>query len=245
MSFTDWKKAFDDEVEKAKGIPLIKVREPLSLYGKDGFQVHYIICVGDRNGAFKPDRIETDQPMVMSGLRPLYTNNKEVFAEALEGIREQVKDQTIQARRIANALTEKQVPELVMRRMQGEDVGSGDGFELLKQGVRKKLGELWARSCDLPRVTGDFEVSGLVAGNEFSLDINGALNYWRGLDVRWGELVVEGHPGNFRGAHGNPNTILMDNLEQGIYFLANFEIIMNKVEEIHKWLEGLGKIMGK
>lgn len=126
-----WMEDYKKLTESVKGVPLVDIKEVLSVEGK-----HFILALGKENFVKNGD-----QEIDMKYMRAYYTGNKDVFANVLETIKARATEQRAFAINICNALTEQAVPEVVMARMKGEEV-SGDAFDMMKLGTKKTMEKL-------------------------------------------------------------------------------------------------------
>lgn len=197
--YTLWLKDYTDLTLEVKNIPLVNIKEVLSVGGQ-----HFVLSMG------KDSKVEQDDHDIdPKYMRQYFTDNKDEFYDVLEILRTRVTEQREFAINVCNALTEQAVPEVVMARMRGEDV-SGDAFEMLKLGTRKKLDELAKIAKETKTPFEDFEIKIPVAGQELKWDFSGELLSWGEIEIDWS---------------GRSTTYNVFRLESDMFFLTNFAFI--------------------
>lgn len=211
MSYSEWLTEYRKLRDETEGLPLIDVQEALAVGGN-----HAIVALGKKPGVFVDDH-EVD-PKYM---RPWYASNKEEFAYLLETLKEKAAEQKRFGENLAAALTEEHVPELVMLRMTGEQV-SAEPFDMLREGTRRKLKELQEAVSSLENPFLSFSIQFEVAGKTLTLSRRGEQG-----SLTWGNCSA------------GPGVQDEGELEDCMYFLSNFKLIVKKVEEFAAKLKNI------
>lgn len=202
MRFSEWVNKLDEQHKKVSGIPLAEIAEAMSV---DGSSI--VVSVGKKYGV----EIDGNSPNIRY-LRPFYTNHKDEFANLLESITEQVRVVAEATDVIMEAVTYDSVPELVMDRIEGKQEAQ-DSAEMLQGLATKRLRELWA-IFDREYVTSAFQL-------EFENIAGKKLMITQGSSISWDTLTVL--------ANSRTGTLKP---EECLYFLANYETIKAKVEQV-------------
>lgn len=203
MRYTDWINDYENLKKEVDGIPLIDIQEVLSVGGN-----HAVVCLGKKTGIFIDD--QDTQPRFM---RSWWTEHREEFIYLMESLKDKVREQKQFAIDLCNAMTEQAVPDLVLKRMRGEQV-SGDAFTLLKDGVKYKISELEEELVALsPPRQFTFTFNDDVAGQKLRLGFT-ENRHWK---VMWWGLHS-----------GDAGT----DLEACMYLLANFSLIRKRCQDI-------------
>lgn len=209
--FTLWLQEYKKLTSEVRNIPLVNIKEVLSVGGQ-----HFILSLG------KDSKVEQDDHEIdPKYLRQYFTSNKNEFYDVLEILRTRVTEQRAFAINVCNALTEQAVPEVVMARLQGEQV-SGDAFEMLKLGTRKKLDALMKLAQEIKTPFKSFDISIEVAGKNLNLAM--AV---RGFDsIEWGDIKVSAVQASTVTRHDEGT------LEDDMFFLTNFEFIKQALTDL-------------
>lgn len=152
-------------------------------------------------------------------LRGFYTAHKDEFGNLLESITEQTNVVAEVTNTLLEAVTADSMPEIIMDRLQGKQ--EQDSVEMVRELTGKRLLELW-HIWDRRYVTNQFVIELGVAGKDLQLNQNGYIG--------WGKLVTYGK--------APPN---VDDVEECLFFLSQFDIIKAKVEQVADALMRLGK----
>jgi len=164
---------------------------------------------------------DASHPLRPRNLRPLYTNNKEEFDALLESLKQSTTAVVEATDTILTAISEEAVPGAVMARMKGEQV-SGDSPDLVKDMAEKKLKELYDRVCEqMPKgIWNSFAVTLPIADRELELE-TWRNQYRETVEIKWGKFV-----------HVNGSRCVIGDVEQAMYFVANFDVIKAKLQKL-------------
>ncbi len=210
--FTVWLKEYQKLAREVQDIPLINIKEVLSVGGQ-----HFVLSMGKENTILN-DKQEID-PKYM---RTYFTNFKEEFDDVLEILRTRVKEQREFAINICNALTEAAVPEVVMARLQGEQV-SGDAFDMLRLGTKKKLEELMKIALKIKTPFESFTIGLPVAGRQLYWDC-GIIS-----SIKW---VASNDEISISFSSGSSDDYKLSGLEDDMFFLTNYQFIEDALREL-------------
>ena len=164
---------------------------------------------------------DSSYPIAPRHLRPLYTNNKEAFDALLESLKQATETVVLATDTILTAISEEALPGAVMARMKGEQV-SGESPDLVKDMAEKKLKELYGRVCEqMPKgIWNQFKVTLPIADRELELE-TWRSQYSETVEIKWGTKL-----------HVSSSRCVIDDVEQAMYFLANFDVIKAKLQKL-------------
>ena len=210
--FTQWMEEFTELQKKVEGLPLISIKEVLSVGGE-----HFILSLGKESGIACGDNV-----IAPAYMRPYFTSNKDEFYDVMDILKEKIAKARAFSIEVVNALTEEAVPEVVMARMRGEQV-SGDAFDMLRTGTIRKLDELArvAVAFETPFISFAIRVED-VAGRTLGLACSGGIS-----TITWGKLQVKMPASNPSGCEHTEG-----DLEEDMFFLSNFKFVLKALEEL-------------
>lgn len=220
--FTLWLEELDGLQKKLHDVhSLSDVKETITIDGK--------VLTFNLGKEYNVETSDASYPLAPRNLRPLYTNNKEEFDALLESLKQSTTAVVEATDTILTAISEEAVPGAVMARMKGEQV-SGDSPDLVKDMAEKKLKELYDWVFDqIPKgILKSFQVVLPIANRE--LDLQVSHNYSVStllLDIRYDKL------------RATQSTVRAGDVEQAMYFLANFDVIKAKLQSLLDQLKAI------
>lgn len=173
--------------------------------GKEGVEV----CLDNANTRAKyPPR----------QLRSIYTNNKEEFGHMLATITERTAEVVVATEAIMEALADGVIPEAVMLRLSGEKV-SGESTDLVTESAGKKLEQLHEEFYfDGYTKIQSFRFDDIIAGKDLILTFDAGSTV---KHIQWGDLSANSRFGSLK--------VEATNVEDCMFFLANYELIKEKL----------------
>lgn len=211
MRFSEWNQKLEEQQVRLKNAnAMASVSESISI----GNRIYGVNLAKDKLSAEIDGRVGQTR-----FLRAEYTRNKEQFDAMLEAVTDQV-DKIVKATdAILEAVSEDALPGAVIERMKGSQV-SGEPSEMVEVMTEKKMESLLqtirGRLVDTVFTTFDIDLPEL-AGQpiSFFLNIGGSIQF------SWGRIWK-----NSSGGQKIPD------VEQAMFFLANFELIEKRVLEV-------------
>ena len=214
MRFSEWHEHLQKQQERLTVIVFGEVTETIST--KEGGIITVTL------GKDKYQAEVDGQGYAPNKLRPLYTNNKEEFDGLLEAITSQVESMVSLTNIVLASISEEAVSGAVIERMKGEQI-SGEPADLVESMVEKKMKNLLEDIGVAPfGIFKDFNLRVDIAGGCLTLGEAGLE--WKNIHGR---------------LHLNGDIVSISNIEDGMYFLANFELIRDKVLNLIRQIKAI------
>lgn len=223
MKFNEWV----DEINKLQGKlgknTLSDISETIGVGGST-----ITITLGRELGV----EIDGREHCTLKVLRSLFTHNKEVFTDLLDVLTERVTEVTEAMDGLMTEMVAEAIPGAVLSRMRGDKV-EADNMALLKTILEKRFSELDTiiQKAKIPIENFKFNFEPLVT-QPMLLKKNDPFLYIMAFG-----LMYESRSANLSGK--------LDNIEVCLQFLANFEIIKERVTKFCKALEPLKALAEK
>lgn len=219
--FTLWLEELDGLQKKLHDVhSLSDVSETITIDGK--------ILTFNLGKEYNVETSDASYPIAVRHLRPLYTNNKEEFDALLESLKQSTETVVEATDTILTAISAEAVPGAVMARLKGEQV-SGESPDLVTDMAERKLRELQKLFQSYPlNILDTYSGKLLVAEREFIF-----VNYGTS------EIVVDISYGNNCAAYGAQSRVRVTDVEQAMYFIANYGVIKTKVQSLLDQLKAI------
>ena len=203
MRFSEWSEKVKKQQYRLKDIALSDVSESISVNGK---------TITVTIGKDKCEALINGTSYWLKELRSLYTNHKEEFDAVLESITQSTEQVATATEIILATISDEAVPQAVLARMKGEQV-SGEPADLIEEMTKKKLQNLYESISELlplSRFTSFEAELPPIANGDLLLEIMQNEVY----KIGWGNIVI-----------GRRSTISISNMQEAMYFVANFDLI--------------------
>jgi hypothetical protein len=213
MRFSEWQTKLQAQWMKVQAVPLAEISETMNVNDHS-----YTITLAKQ---LTCEIDGTDLPIRL--LRTEYTNAKEEFDDLLEAITKTADTVAHATATIMDAMTENQIPGLVMRRLKGEHI-EANGVEMVKESAQKVANAI----CVLIRERTAW------AFQDFSIELKSVADR---------DLTVRLMSGSASFSWGKDIPISYDNIPEDLFFIANAKLIEERVCEFGKALEPLRGII--
>jgi len=224
MKFSEWQDKLNEQQKRLNDLALSEATESISIPAHNSPGSVITITLG--KGKYESSVNGSD--CAPRFLRPLYTNNKEEFDAMLESLTQQTDLIARATEVILESVSEEALPQAVIARMKGDKV-SGDPSELVKTMTEKKM-------SSLVRIIKDELPLGNISSIE--CDLGGIAKKTTSLTLRYGEITLQ-----WGGLNATSMSlavkVFIGEVEEAMFFLANYEIIKERVLEFVRQVKAI------